>query len=147
MESDFWVVLATGAVAILSGFVGGLVPALGKLIGDGRARRAARHEVVADLAGELLDLSERFRDSRSDVTRNEEYESELVEMGFAKRPDWLRQRDDVRAQMTSLAVRIGARHKTIGEAAAGLVKSADGKHESWSAARDTFTAALSGLAR
>lgn len=135
-------ILATGAVAVLSGLVGALVPAMAKLLGDWRARVAARREVIADLAGELLDLCERYRASRDDLTFNEQLLLPFYGTGYAKRSAWQRDRDDVRAQMRSLQVRIGARNEKLGASARTLVDASVDSKTDWSKARDRFTEAM-----
>lgn len=135
-------ILATGAVAILSGLVGALVPAVAKLLGDWRARVAARRETIADLAGELLDVCERYRASSKDLTFDEQILLPFYGSGYAKRSAWQRARDDVRAQMRSLQVRIGARDRKLGASANTLVGAAIDSNGDCAKSREGFTAAM-----
>lgn len=136
-------ILATGAVAILSALVGALVPGLLSVFADWRARRAARFEVVADLAGELLEGCERYRASRKDIVVMDVLTELRTEGITAPRSEVTRQRDDDRARLRSLQVRIGARHKKLGESSRRLIEAAI-KDGEWGATRNQFMDDLNG---
>ncbi|WP_133676919.1 hypothetical protein [Brachybacterium sp. AG952] len=132
-------ILATGAVAVVSGIVGGSIPGVFRLVAEWLARRGARREVVADLAGELLEGCERLRASSGDVPVNAQMSEVLRKFTNEERPEWRRARDDHRASLRSLAVRIGVRNKKLGESALALISAAERDAKAWESARDAFS--------
>ncbi|WP_299303301.1 hypothetical protein [uncultured Brachybacterium sp.] len=138
-------ILATGLVAILSALVGALVPGLLGVWADSRARTAARHEVISDLAGELLEGCERYLAADKDFPVMNSLA--VIAEGFsAPRSDASRRRDDERARLMSLAVRISARHRKAGQSALKLVDAVL-IQDDWNAASAKFIDDVSGIIR
>ncbi|MFC0292281.1 hypothetical protein, partial [Brachybacterium muris] len=122
-----------------------LVPGLLGLYSDARARRAARLETIADLAGELLEGCERYRAAAQDVAVLTELTSLEIPGLTSGRSPVRREHDDERARLRALAVRIRARDTELGKLAQALVVSA--RQDSWGGERDRFVKGLSGKVR
>lgn len=143
---DVGTIIATGAVALVSATVGALVPGWMKLRADASAREAARLEVVADLAGELLEGCERYRGAKKDIVVMDRIAANAMEGLAVPRSPVSRQRDEDRARLRSLAVRISARHRELGDSARRLVDAAM-EADGWDAARTAFMDDLAGTIR